>query len=145
MSHLHRITRAAELDTLPVFRDFIATTCRRAGCDDDVIFDLQLAVDEACTNVIQHGYAGMDPGAIILELKLEPEQVVARLTDFGRVFEPSVAPKPDVHAALEDRPMGGFGLYFIYSVMSAVDYETNENGNCLILTRRVTPAPPTGA
>jgi serine/threonine-protein kinase RsbW len=137
MTERLKITRAAELETLPVFRDFIEQACERAGIDPETRFALKLAVDEACTNVITHGYANMDPGSMILELKLDPQQVVITLTDFGHPFEPSEAPMPDLAAALEDRPTGGLGLYFIYSTMDEVDYQTSEDGNRLILTKRL--------
>ncbi len=137
MTKNHTLTRAAELAVLPVFRDFIQRVCTEAGLSADVCDDLKLAVDEACTNVITHGYAGMDPGSLMLDLRLAADRVEVRLTDFGHPFEPSEAPAPDVSAALDDRPMGGFGLFFIYSTMDAVDYQTNEDGNCLILTKRL--------
>ena len=137
MTKTYTLSRAAELEVLPVFRDFIQRAGTEAGLSVDVCDDLKLAVDEACANIIAHGYAGMDPGSIILDLRLAPDCVEVRLTDFGHAFEPSEAPAPDVSAALDDRPMGGFGLFFIYSTMDQVDYQTNEDGNCLTLTRRL--------
>ena len=136
----YQTTRAAELETLAGLRDYIDSVCREnTGIDDAFIYDMKLAVDEACTNIITHGYAGMDPGSVILALELGDDQVRMTITDFGHPFEPSEAPVPDVEAALEDRPVGGFGLYFIYQTMDEVDYQTNEDGNCLILTKRLAP------
>jgi serine/threonine-protein kinase RsbW len=134
-----KITRVAELESLPVFRAFVDEGCRQAGIDADMCFALKLAVDEACSNIIIHGYAGMNPGSIIVEFAPEPERAVVRITDFGHPFEPSEVPAPDVHAALEDRPLGGFGLYFIYSTMDDVAYAADELGNCLTLTKRLDP------
>ena len=134
----HQITRAAELPSLQAFRDFIADACRtHAGVDSQALYDLQLACDEACTNIITHGYAGMNPGSIILALELETDRVTMRLTDFGHAFEPSEAPMPDAGAALDGRPTGGFGLYFIYQTMSQVDYRTDDDSNQLILVRQL--------
>jgi serine/threonine-protein kinase RsbW len=135
-----QITRAAELETLAVLRDFIDSACSaHERIDEAFIYDLKLAVDEACTNIITHGYAGMDPGSIILTLELDDLQACMTITDFGHPFEPAEAPTPDVEAALEDRPMGGFGLYFIYQTMDEVNYETTEDGNCLRLVKRLVP------
>jgi len=132
LNSMRQITRAAELQSLPLFRDFIKAACKgRADIDDQTCYDLQLAVDEACTNIITHGYAGMNPGSIILALELGRSQVVVNLTDFGHPFEPSRAPMPDVEAGLEDRPIGGFGLFFIYQTMDEIRYQTTEDGNCL--------------
>jgi anti-sigma regulatory factor (Ser/Thr protein kinase) len=66
--------------------------------------------------------------------------VIVTLTDFGHPFEPSETPQPDLSAALEDRPTGGLGLYFIYSAMDEVDYQINEDGNHLILTKHLPAA-----
>ncbi len=139
MSERLCITRAAELETLGKFREFIAQACARNRIDDEACYAFQLAMDEACTNVIQHGYAGMNPGSLMLELEIEPKQVVMKITDFGRPFEPYEPKAPDASATLEDGETGGFGLFFIYNTMDAVDYRTTEEGNCLILTKKLTP------
>lgn len=138
MKKSYQITRAAELKTLAELREFIDSACRECpSIGEACIYDMKLAVDEACTNIITHGYAGMDPGSVILALEWNDDQVQMTITDFGHPFEPSEAPVPDIHAALEDRPDGGFGLYFIYQTMDEVDYQTTEDGNCLILTKRL--------
>ncbi len=137
MYRRRRMTRAAELSVLAEFREFIEKNCAELQVDDDTCYDLKLAVDEACTNIIQHGYADMNPGSIMLELRATPDEVKVRITDFGHPFEPSSAPVPDIEAPLEERSLGGFGLFFIYQTMDKVDYRTGEEGNCLILTKRL--------
>ena len=133
-----QITRAAEAESLSAFRDFIDAACRpHPDINAQARYDLKLAVDEACANIITHGYAGMNPGSIIFSIELEPERAVMTITDFGHAFEPSEAPRPDVEAGLEDRPMGGFGLFFIYQTMDEIDYETNDDCNRLILVKRL--------
>jgi serine/threonine-protein kinase RsbW len=135
MSQRYQITRAAELEQLPVFREFISECCQKHQVPDETVFDLKLAVDEACTNVITHGYKGMDPGSIILSFRIEPDRILVQITDFGHVFEPVEAPKPDVEAALEDRELGGLGLYLIYQTMDNIDYQSSEDGNTLTFTK----------
>ena len=132
-----KITRAAELPTLAIFRDFIEKACRPVSVPDDLVFQLKLAVDEACANVIEHGYKGMDPGSIILALKFEADRIVVTITDFGHPFEPSEPPRPDLTAGLEDRPTGGLGLYFIYQTMDEIDYQSDELGNRLIFVKQL--------
>jgi serine/threonine-protein kinase RsbW len=130
-----RTTKAAHLENLQVFRDFIDMAASECNLDPEVTFALKLAMDEACTNIIQHGYAGRNPGSIILDLAVGDREAELRITDFGRTFEPSAAPMPDLAAALEDRQVGGFGLFFIYTAMDNVDYTSGEAGNTLILTK----------
>jgi serine/threonine-protein kinase RsbW len=138
MAETYRITRAAYLEALRDFRDFIKEHCAgRLGVSGAMIYDLQLAVDEACTNIMTHGYAGMDPGSIILDLELAPERITVTLTDFGRAFEPGHAPAPDVNAPLEERGLGGFGLFFIQQSVDQMDYKVTEDGNRMILVKNV--------
>ena len=137
MTQRFQITRAAELESLQVFRDFIAECCAKFDIPNDIVFELKLAVDEACTNVIEHGYKGMDPGSIILSFRIEPDRILVQIIDFGRVFEPTDAPKPDIEAALEDRPLGGLGLYLIYQTMDNIDYQSSGDGNTLTFTKYI--------
>ncbi len=138
MKNQHQITRSAELESLAVFRDFIEKVCKQhRSVDDQICYDLKLAVDEACTNIITHGYAGMNPGSIILSLEMAPNKAVVTITDFGHPFEPSEASLPDVEAGLKDRPMGGFGLFFIYQTMDEINYETTEDGNRLTFIKQL--------
>jgi serine/threonine-protein kinase RsbW len=137
MTQRFQITRAAELESLQVFRDFIAECCAKYDIPHETVLGLKLAVDEACTNVIMHGYKGMDPGSIILSFRIESDRILVQITDFGHVFEPADAPKPDLEAALEDRPLGGLGLFLIYQTMDNIDYQTSEDGNKLTFTKYI--------
>lgn len=137
MPQRFQITRAAELESLSVFRQFISDCCANHNVPHDTVFDLKLAVDEACTNVIEHGYKGMDPGSIILSFRIERDRILVQITDFGHIFEPADAPKPDIEAALEDREIGGLGLYLIYQTMDNIDYQTSEDGNVLTFTKYI--------
>jgi serine/threonine-protein kinase RsbW len=135
MSQRFQITRAAELESLQVFRDFIAECCAQHHIPDNTVFDLKLAVDEACTNIIQHGYKGMDPGSIILAFLVETDRILVQITDFGHVFEPDDAPIPNVNAELEEREPGGLGLFLIYQTMDNIDYQASDDGNTLTFTK----------
>ena len=139
MATTHRLTRAAYLRSLSDFREFIKEHCAGLpGMTDEILYDVQLAVDEACTNIISHGYADLDPGSIILDLEVAPDQLTVTLTDFGHSFEPSSAPIPDVDAPIEERELSGFGLFFIQESVDEMDYQVTEDGNKMILTKYLT-------
>ena len=140
MAERFQISRAAELESLKEFREFITECCVAHGIPAEVVLELKLAVDEACTNIIQHGYKGMDPGSIILSFRIEAERILVEITDFGHIFEPADAPKPDISAALEDREIGGLGLYLIYQTMDNIDYHSSGYGNTLTFTKYFKPA-----
>jgi serine/threonine-protein kinase RsbW len=136
MASTHRITRAAFFESLNEFREFIKNHCATiSGMSDEILYDIQLAVDEACTNIISHGYAGLDPGSIILDLEIDSDRILISLTDFGHAFEPSSAPVPDVNAPMEERELGGFGLFFIQQSVDDMNYQVTEDGNKMLLTK----------
>lgn len=136
MANTHRITRAAFLESLSEFREFIKEHCTDLpGMNAEILYDLQLAVDEACTNIITHGYQHMNPGSIILDLEIDPDKLTVSLTDFGHSFEPSTAPIPDINAPLEERKLGGYGLFLIQQTMDEMDYQVTEDGNKMTLTK----------
>ena len=143
MTSTHRITRAAYLESLKDFREFIREHCATIpGMNDEVLYDIQLAVDEACTNIVTHGYQDLNPGSIILDLEIDVDKVSVSLTDFGHSFEPSSAPIPDIHAPLEEREPGGYGLFLIQQTMDEMEYQVTEDGNKMVLTKYLSK--PTG-
>jgi serine/threonine-protein kinase RsbW len=134
----HQITRAAELESLVTFRELIEIACtQHPAVDEQTCYDLKLAVEEACTNIITHGYAGMNPGSIILVLELDPSRAVVTLTDFGHPFEPYEPPAPDLQVRLEEGITGGFGLFLIYQTMDRISYQTAEDGNHLTFVKKL--------
>ncbi|MBN1147421.1 MAG: ATP-binding protein [Anaerolineales bacterium] len=134
----YQITRAAESKALAEFCDFVERVCKQhPEVSEQTIYDLQLAVDEACANIVTHGYTGMAPGAITLALELSPRQVIVTIKDSGRSFEPKEPAAPDRVANLEERRVGGLGLLFIYKKMDEVSYETTADGNRMTLVKRL--------
>jgi len=136
----YQITCAAELESLAAFRRLIDRACQQQRISQSVCYDLKLAVDEACANIITYGYAGMSPGSVTLELTFDPQKALVTLTDFGYPFEPYEPPTPDPAADLDDLPPGAFGLFFIYRTMDEIDYETAEDGNHLRFVKWLHPS-----
>lgn len=136
-----RIERDAHLENLQAIRDFIEDACRRSGIERSTAFDLKLAVDEACTNIIEHGYAGREPGPIGISFDSGPEEVVVAITDRGRAFDPKSAPAPDLGSDWRTRPIGGLGWHLIRRFVDRIDYDSDaRGGNRLTLVKKVSPA-----
>ena len=131
---------AAELENLAAIRDFVRASTAALGVDPQVASDVVLAVDEAVTNVIVHGYRGR-PGTIQVEVAREATDVVVRLRDHAPPFDPTSAPPPDLARPLEERPPGGLGIYLMRQTMDEVVYRlTPQGGNELILKKKLSTA-----
>lgn len=136
MRDRYGICRAAELKSLAAFRELIDAACQEhPDIEPQTCYDLKLAVDEACANIVTHGYAGMNPGSIMLALEFEPHQVVVTLTDFGHPFEPCEPPAYDLKVEPGDGLTSGLGLFLIHQTMDEIRYRTAEDGNHLTLIK----------
>ena len=106
------------------------------GVDPAVIHNVPLAVDEAVTNIIAHGYQGQG-GAIEIEVSLEGDALVIRIRDEAAPFDPTIVPPPDVTLPLEQRIPGGLGIHLIRQIMDEMTHRvTPQGGNELTLVKR---------
>jgi anti-anti-sigma factor len=102
-----------------------------------------MAIDEWCTNVIQHGYRGGDPdGRIEIALRLQPYHLAMTVTDDSPPFDPTALPEPDPSQPLEDRQPGGLGWFFIRKMIDIVRYELKNGKNTLMLVKKGIPPEP---
>ena len=128
----------AVLESVPKAVDFVADKACEAGLDAKAVYQIQVAVDEACANVVHHAYAGLEPGDMEVSCHLDGQAFVVRVRNWGSSFEPEKVVDPDIDAALEDRALGGLGLFFIEQFMDHVEYTFDaESGNELVMTKRL--------
>lgn len=97
---------------------------------------IQLAVEEAVTNVVTHGYEGTG-GEVSVQCVPSPDLVQITITDAGPAFDPTKIPPADIMADLEHRNIGGLGVHLIRSVMDEVRYTREMNENRLTLVKRL--------
>jgi len=118
--------------------DFVGTVAREAGWSDRDIYHVQMAVDEACSNIIQHAYGSDIQGDIQLSCCIEAQgDLVISIRDRGRPFDPSAVPEPPIGADLEKLAAGGLGLYFMRKLMDEVTFHFDEKqGNLLTMVKR---------
>ena len=126
----------AERTALRQILSFVDSACADAQCHPSDSFDVKLAVEEICTNVIEHGYEGRT-GPIDIEFVSEPERYVISIRDHARPFPPEQAPAADLTSAWEERPIGGLGWHLIRNVVDTLEYaSTNGDGNRLTFTKQ---------
>jgi anti-anti-sigma factor len=130
------LTITAHVDALSQISAFITEAAELSGLDERATWQVQLAVDEAATNIIQHAYEPDQPGDIVISWACEDERFVVTLHDFGREFDPDNIPEPDIASPLEERQAGGLGIYLITRLMDEVRFEFDpQAGNLLTITK----------
>jgi serine/threonine-protein kinase RsbW len=131
------LTVPGRFEYLATIADFIALAGSDAGFDQDMIFHVQMAVDEACSNVIEHAYQGQDKGDITLSCHCDGKDWIIAIIDTGRPFDPDSIPAPNLDPCLDDIKTGGLGLYFMHQLMDEVEFSFDEEkGNRLCMVKR---------
>jgi serine/threonine-protein kinase RsbW len=135
------ITVPATLESLARISSFVIHAAAQVGLDEHAAWQVQLAVDEAATNIIQHGYEPDQPGEIELSWRVDGVQFAISLHDHGRFFDPTNVPAPDINAPLEERQAGGLGVFLMGRLMDDVHFTCDPvAGNLLTMTKRIGPA-----
>ena len=135
LSAVTDIAIPARLDAVPGVAGAIEQFMREAGFSDQAILDIQLALEEAITNTIRHGYRG-DPGTITLHGRVSEGLLIVEITDNAPPFNPLTMPDPDITSPLEEREVGGLGIYLIRQVTDAVAYRSEQGKNILTVSKR---------
>lgn len=125
----------ADLTDMATVREFVAACGRELGLSQEMIEAFQLAVDEACTNAVEHGYEGRG-GEIEVTMEAEADHVCATVRNWGIPFDPAAVPIPDVNAPLEKRSLGGLGVFLIRQLMDHVEFGFDPvKGNTLTMIK----------
>jgi serine/threonine-protein kinase RsbW len=125
------------VESVAEFRNFVEDACRGAGADESVCFDLKLVVDEACSNLVMHGYDGLEPGPIGVSFAVDGDEIVITITDRAPPFDPRDAPIPNLDAPASERRPGGLGWHLIRELVDRIEYESDaDRGNRLTLVKR---------
>lgn len=129
ISYLHRI------------REFVAGIAAESGISRQDIDNIELAVDEACANVIEHGYASdASHKDITIRMEINSAKLVLTIIDQGTSFDPRSRNLPGVDELIEMKRDGGLGIRLIREIMDEIDYRTSPDGqNELILTKYLYP------
>lgn len=111
-------------DNLELIRNFVSGVARKVGFDNEDINKIELALDEACTNVIEHAYRDMDKGDIDIAIKVDFQKFVIVVTDRGKSFPFKELEMPDMKQYLAELRVGGLGIYLMKTLMDEVEYHS---------------------
>lgn len=114
------LTVESDLNNLAQIGEFVTRAALCLGLDGQQAFEVQMATDEACTNIVEHAYGIGVAGEINIRCTLEGEDFVVALRDHGRSFDPEQVAEPNLACPLEERQIGGLGLYFMRKLMDRI-------------------------
>jgi serine/threonine-protein kinase RsbW len=127
---------SADLKNLSLVRDYVQQTAEGLDVDHRLVEDVVLAVDEAVSNIILHGYKGQ-PGPIDLEIIRENNRLIVSVRDQAPEFDPTTVADPDLTLPLKDRKPGSLGIFLIKKMVDNIIYEPlPQGGNHLVLIKK---------
>jgi len=128
----------AEMASLGPFTDFVRGGARAAGFAENALGKVDLILEEVVANVFLHAYPEGQAGvAAVGYLVSGPGSLDVEVRDSGLAFNPLDAPDPDFNLSLENRPIGGLGVFLVKTLAESVAYERKDGEN--VLSFRVKP------
>jgi anti-sigma regulatory factor (Ser/Thr protein kinase) len=140
MSQQYALCVRSQLTNLAQIASFVTNQAQSVGMDDDQVFAIQMAVDEACTNSMEHAYAGHENGEVTVCCYAEGDDFVVKITDLGAHFDPDAIPEPDTSLPLEERAVGGLGVFLMRRLMDSVEFHSpTAAGNEVVMRKHRKP------
>ena len=134
MKWLSLQNEVAEISKLAIFIEELG---EEFGLSPELVFNLNLVLEEAVSNVILYAYPKEEHQTISLIARKKDNQLIFVLTDSGKEFDPTQAPDADITLSAEDRPIGGLGIFLIRQIMNTVEYQRIEGKNVLTLGKEL--------
>jgi len=129
-------TFPAKFESLNEIREFVAQVACEGGFTEKEIYSLQLAADEAASNIIEHAYDGVSNADLDVTCDVNGDTLTITMRDTGIPFDPSNVKQPNLKADLSERQIGGLGVYLMRKLMDEVHYESNsKTGNLLTMIK----------
>ncbi|MBQ6228850.1 MAG: SpoIIE family protein phosphatase [Prevotella sp.] len=133
-----RIIMKNEMVEVSRMRGFFFSVCREHDIDEEMVKSLNLAIEEWVANVINYAYPKGTRGHVELTAEISDDVLTLVVKDHGIPFDPTQHEEVDVNAELNDRPIGGLGIFLVRSIMDTMEYQRTPDGyNVLTLSKKI--------
>ena len=129
-----------DIQQIPTLAEWIDSL----GIPEELNMPVNLALEEAVSNVMLYAYPDIKPGQVLVEFvrsqvagRQAHEQIVFIITDSGIPFDPTQQPPADTSLSVEERAIGGLGIHLVMQLMDEVKYERVEDKNVLTLVKKI--------
>ena len=116
---------------------FIEELGEELSISAETTMNINLALEEAIANIIMYAYPPQEQHDIILKVTVTENQLIFLLTDNGLSFDPTQVEEVDISLSIEERPIGGLGIFLIRSIMNEVSYQRLDGENHLIMKKDI--------
>jgi serine/threonine-protein kinase RsbW len=128
---------SASLDNLESFLAHVRSFVASCGVDAKVLYPVELSLEEVLVNVISYAYPNEEKGNIEVSCSWDSQQGLAiQIVDFGTAFDPLEKPDPDTGLSIDERQLGGLGIFLTKKMMDKVTYERSHGKNIFTMIKQ---------
>lgn len=131
------ISLVNEMDQIPFLQQFIEKVGDDLELEPSLIMKLNLALEEAVSNVILYAYPKVSGKMIMISVNLKGNDLVFTITDTGLPFDPTISENPNIDLSVEDRPIGGLGIFLIKQIMNEITYSRIHDVNVFTMKKKM--------
>lgn len=133
---MYKWTLDATIENVETITGLIDEKLEEAGASMKAEMQINIVIDEIFSNIAKYGYAsGKGDATVTLDILQDPLRAEITFINSGEPYDPLAQEDPDIHAALDDRPMGGLGILIIKKTMDDVSYEFKDKQNILTVVK----------
>ena len=127
-----------DIQQIPQLAEFVEAVADVANLDVGLAMSLNLALEEAVSNVIMYAYPPGSDGLVDVEAVIRKDELRFILSDSGVAFDPTAAPEADITLDVSERPIGGLGIFLVRNIMDEVSYTRSDDGkNILTMIKKL--------
>lgn len=127
-----------DVNQVTLLTEWVEQIGEKFQLSSSAVFQLNLALEEAVVNVIDYAYPEQEGMPIFLDVEKQDDSLMFELRDKGLPFDPTKSQDPDLTLPVEERPIGGLGIFLVRNIMAAVSYARQDDTNILTMTYKQT-------
>lgn len=130
-----RIVIKNDIKEIPLLNKSVKDFCSEMGINQEYIAEIVLAVEETVVNIINYGFPEKESSEIVVDLEIEGNDLKIVIEDSGLEFDPTEMKDFTIEDSLEEREIGGLGIYLVKNLMDYMEYHRKDDKNILILKK----------
>ncbi len=135
---MKELTVDAAVENIEVVTNFINEELEKLDCPVKAQTQIAIAIDELFGNIARYAYSPeIGKATVRFSIEEDPLAVTITFIDNGVPFDPLQRAEPDTHAALQDRPIGGLGIFLVKKTMNMVEYSYENGQNILTIKKQL--------
>lgn len=133
---MKELTIQATVESIEAVTDFVNEQLEAADCPMKALMKIDIAIDEIFSNIAYYAYNGEEGEATVrVEFAENPQGVAITFIDKGVPYDPLAKDDPDMTLSIDDREIGGLGIYMVKKSMDEVSYEYKDGQNVLTIKK----------